>query len=175
MPTQTLGIGSFDGDALAAGVSPNFLMPLALLSHITFWTDFTKLTPIDRVAVTGWDRWYQQHRAGIGPLDYELTKADPAKGAWLALEPWSGKSGYVFAFRQASGPASMSVRLQGLQPNTTYEIADVGSGQPLARELGRVLQAGYELRLPKPWSAEVLRVKPVPAGPSHDLRAGAAT
>ncbi|MGN6473106.1 MAG: alpha-galactosidase, partial [Mycobacteriales bacterium] len=172
MPTQTVGIGSLDGDALA-GASANFLMPLALLSHTTFWTDFTKLTPGQRITVAGWDSWYAEHRNGIGPLDYELTTNDPAKGGWLALEPWHGRAGYVFAFRQAGGPSSVRLQLQGLQPGTTYLVRDVASGKVIARELGRTLRHGLTVRS-QPWSAQVLRVSPASAGPDHELRGAAA-
>lgn len=160
MPTQTLGTGSFDDAALSEGVSPSFLMPLTLLSHITFWTDFAKLTAGQRVTIAGWDRWYEQNRDGIGPLDYELTTADPANGKnWLVLEPWNGASGYVFAFRQATALAGLRVHLQGVQDGTTYVVSDVTSGKVIARATGQSLRRGLVVRAHR-YSARVLRVAP---------------
>jgi hypothetical protein len=158
MPTQTLGIGSFDGDALAANRSANFLMPLALLSHITFWTDFTKLTSPERHAIEWWNRWYATSRAGIGPLDFELTKRDPDKGNWLVLQPWNGKNGYVFAFRKSGSP-SVRVRLQGLKLDRTYKVLDVRTHKVVREAVGRALLRGLKIRIPKPWSAKVLEVR----------------
>ncbi|HVU61694.1 MAG TPA: alpha-galactosidase [Mycobacteriales bacterium] len=157
MPTQTIGLGSFDSDALAAKRPAGFLMPLALLSHTTFWTDFTKLTPNQRRQVAWWDHWYSTHRDAIGPLDYELTKQDPAKGGWAVFEPWHGRSGYVFAFHQ-TGAGSVRVRLQGLHARSTYLVSDVRSGKVLRRTSGRVLQSGLTVRAPRAWSARVLRI-----------------
>jgi hypothetical protein len=157
MPTQTIGLGSFDSDALAAKRPAGFLMPLALLSHTTFWTDFTKLTTNQRRQVAWWDHWYATHRDAIGPLDYELTKQDPAKGGWAVFEPWHGRSGYVFAFHQ-TGAGSVRVRLQGLHARSTYLVSDVRSGKVLRRTSGRVLQSGLTVRAPRAWSARVLRI-----------------
>ncbi len=159
MPTQTLGLGSFDSDALAAKRSPDFLMPLALLSHITFWTDLTRLTAAQQRSVRWWNRWYAAHRAGVGPLDYELTAPDPAKGNWLVLQPWHGDAGYLFAFHK-QGPGSVRVKLQGLRPTARYVVSDVRSGHVLRHATGRTLRRGFTVHSPKPWSARVLRVAP---------------
>ena len=160
MPTQTLGIGSFDGDAVAAKRSANFLMPLALLSHITFWTDFTKLTAPQQHQIAWWIRWYAAHRNGVGPLEYELTKQDPAKGNWLVLQPWHGRSGYLFSFHK-QGPGSVRVHLQGVRMKTVYAVTDVRSGKVVTRATGRQLRRGFTVSSPKQWSARVLRVAPV--------------
>jgi hypothetical protein len=160
MPTQTLGIGSFDDEAIEAGRSANFLMPLALLSHITFWTDLTKLTRTQQRQIKWWTRWYVGHRDGIGPLSYALTRSDPARGNWLVLQPWQHRAGYVFAFHK-DGPGSVRVRLQGVRAHTTYAVRDVRSGKLVRKATGRALQHGFTVRSPKPWSAKVLRVAPV--------------
>lgn len=159
MPTQTLGVGSLDEGALAGGTPTSYLMPLALLSHLTFWTDFTKLSPVQRVVVAGWDRWYQRHRGGVGPLDYELTRADPLDGkSWLVLEPWNGSSGYLFAFRQETKVSSLRVRVQGVRPSARYTVRDVATGAVVERCSGRSLLRGLRVRLPRAYSARVLSI-----------------
>jgi hypothetical protein len=159
MPTQTLGLGSFDGDALEAGRSAELLMPLALLSHITFWTDFTKLTTRQQRRIKWWNHWYAAHRDGIGPLEYALTTQDPAKGNWLVLEPWRGKSGYVFAFRK-KGPASIRVRLLGVRSSSAYIVSDAHTAEIVRRATGRELRHGLRIDVPKAWTARVLRIAP---------------
>jgi hypothetical protein len=161
MPTQTLGLGSYDSDSIDAGLSPNYLMPLALLSHTTFWTDFTKLDAAQRRQTAWWIRWYRAHRDGVGPMVYELTGSDPLSGKdWLVLQPWHGTSGYVFAFRQATTAAMVRVELQGVNPVTSYLLTDVRTGQVVEQATGAELRRGVSIRSPEKFSARVLQVSP---------------
>jgi hypothetical protein len=161
LPTQTLGLGSLDGAALTEGRSPAYLMPLALLSHLTFWTDFTTLTPGQRHEVAWWIRWDKAHRAGIGPITYRLTRADPVSGKdWLVLEPWHGTAGYVFALRQRTPASHIRVSLDGVRSATRYVVTDVRTGQVVAHATGRALRHGLVIRVSEPYAATVLRVAP---------------
>jgi hypothetical protein len=161
MPTQTLGVGSFDSDALAAGLTPDYLMPLGLLSHFTFWTDFTTLTAAQRRETAWWIRWYKQHRDGIGPMDYELTASDPVAGKdWLVLEPWQNGAGYLFAFRQNTKSPDVRVKVQGVNAATPYDVTDVRTGELVAHATGRQLSDGFTVSAPKTFSARVLRIAP---------------
>lgn len=163
MPTQTLGLGSYDSDALAEGLTPNYLMPLALLSHLTFWTDFTLLTKAQRRQTAWWINWYRAHRDSVGPMVYELTGDDPVSGKdWLVLQPWHNGAGYVFAFRQDTKSATVRVGLQGVNDATTYDVFDVRTGKLLGHATGDELSHGYTITAPVAFSARVLRV--VPAG-----------
>ncbi|HVV76105.1 MAG TPA: alpha-galactosidase [Mycobacteriales bacterium] len=159
MPTQTLGLGSLDANALAEQRSVSYLMPLALLSHVTFWADFTKLTPAQQREVRWWNHWYAENRDGIGPLDYELTKMDPADDKnWLVLEPSHDGNAYVFAFRQAGTHNSVRVALAGLRAKAHYVLTDVRTHHVVAAASGRSLMRGLRIHLPRPWSARVLHV-----------------
>jgi hypothetical protein len=167
MPTMTLGLGSYDSGSIDAGRSPDYLMPIAVLSHLTFWTDFTKLTPQQRRETAWWIAWDKAHRADIGPMVYELTADDPADSHhWLVLEPWhrtgaAGGDAYVFAFRQATSSASIRVRLQGLDPGLEYAVTDVRSGHFVTVTTGRTLQQGLRIRIGREFSARVLQVVPL--------------
>ena len=125
VPTWSLGMGTADGTLTGpyAGVhGVDTLMPIALLTHITFWTDLTKLTPAQRTRVAYWTAWYRDHREALGPVIYELTSNDPLNGkGWAAFESWNGSTAYVFAFRQAGGPSTMTLQLHGMnrQVNVT--------------------------------------------------------
>ena len=137
------------------------MFPLAMLTHITFWTDLTALTDVERAETTWWTGWYRAHRDELGPAVYELTAADPLDGrSWAAWQPWNGKAGYVFAFRQSGGPDTQSFALHGLDPHQVYAVTDVRTGQRLGAYRAAELAAGFAVTL-SPNTARVLSIQPV--------------
>jgi hypothetical protein len=135
-------------------------MPLGLLSHVTFWTDLTKLSPADAAETSWWTAWYQQHSAELAELVYENTSADPIDGSsWAAFQPWADGHGYLFAFRQSGGPATASIALHGVDPATTYRLTDVRTGADLGTQTGAQLAAGMPVTL-APFAAQVIAVTP---------------
>jgi hypothetical protein len=164
VPTASIGVGAYDGTltgpyAGAAGVDA--LFPLAMLTHVTFWTDLTKLTAAQRAETSWWIDWYRTHRDELGPSVYELTAADPLDGrSWAAWQPWDGTAGYVFAFRQSGGPDSQRLSLHGLDAHQVYRVTDVRTGTELGVYRAAALSDGLQLTL-APYSAEVLSVRPV--------------
>jgi len=164
VPTPSIGLGVYDGTltgAYAGTAGVDFLFPLALLTHITFWTDLTKLTPEQQAETAWWISWYDAHRDQLGPAVYELTGADPLDGqSWAAWQPWNGTSGYVFAFRQSGGPGTQRLSLHGLDPQQVYFVTDVRSGQRLGAFHGRDLTGGLDVAL-APNTATVLAIAAV--------------
>ena len=164
VPTSTIGMGLYDGTLSGAydGVAGvDFLFPLAMLSHITFWTDLTKLTPQEQAETAWWISWYKAHRDDFGSATYELTSHDPLDGkSWAAWQPWDGDSGYLFAFRPAGAPDAATVALQGLAARTRYRLTDVRTGKVVGVRSGADLMAGVGLTTP-PATALVLSVTPV--------------
>ena len=166
VPTASIGMGLYDGTLTGAydgtqGV--DFLFPLAMLSHITSWTDLTKLTAAEQTETAWWIGWYKGHRDDFGSVTYELTSTDPIDGkSWAAWQPWNGDHGYVFAFRPAGAPDTSSVALQGLAPTTRYRVTDVRTGDVLTVARGSDLMAGLHLGL-APASAVVVSVTPLGA------------
>ncbi len=165
VPTWSIGVGLDDGTAVApydGARGADFLVPLALLTHVTFWTDLTKLDPAQRAETAWWLDWYGAHRDSLGPAVYELTDDDPIDGtSWAAWQPWNGTSGYVFAFRQDGVPSdTVTVSLRGVDPTTRYRLVDVRSGHPVGVRTGAQLRAGLELHAP-PAGAVVLAVRPM--------------
>jgi hypothetical protein len=160
IPTWGLGLGTYDG-TLADPYGVDFLFPLAMLTHITFWTDLTKIAPADRAETAWWIDWYRAHRTAIGPAVYELTTADPIDGkTWTAWEPWTGTSGYVFAFRQSGGPAAERLQLRGVDARARYVVRNVRTGTVVGTFSGAALAAGLSVSL-APSSAAVLSVRAV--------------
>jgi len=163
IPPSSLGFGLYDGTLDGAGgtYSVDYLMPIALLGHVTFWTDLTRLSAAQLAETAWWISWYRAHRAELSGLVYEDTAADPIDGsAWAVFQPWDGDHGYLFAFRQAGADSSQTVSLQGLQAGVAYTVTDVRTGAVLGTYTGAELGAGLRLTLAAPYSAEVLSVRP---------------
>jgi hypothetical protein len=160
LPPSSLGFGTYD-PKLAPPYTADYLMPISLLGHVTFWSDLTQLSASDQAETAWWLSWYKAHRADLGGLVYEDTSADPIDGSsWAVLQPWRGDHGYVFAFRQGGGPDSQSIALQGVDPATTYNVLDVRTGAALGSFTGQQLRQGLTVSLPAPYSAQVLSVTP---------------
>ena len=160
LPTSSIAFGTYDG-TLGAPYTVDYLMPMTLLSHVTFWTDLTKLSTADARETARWIAWYRAHRADLGGLVYEDTATDPIDGrSWAAFQPWRDGHGELFAFRQAGGRASERIALHGTAPNATYTVTDALTGAPAGSYSGAQLAAGLEVTLPQPYSAAVLEIRP---------------
>jgi hypothetical protein len=161
LPPSSIGFGTYD-DALTAPYSVDYLFPMSMLSHITFWTDLRSLTPAQRDATAWWIAWYKAHRADLGGLVYENLNRDPLDGkGWAAFQPWTGRHGYLFAFRQADGPDVQRIRLYGVAAGRSYTIVDVRTGVSLgAFSGGELATEGVPVELSSPYSAAVLAVEP---------------
>jgi hypothetical protein len=164
VPPQTLGVGLDDGTLTGpysgvAGV--DFLFPLAMLTHVTFWTDLRTLSPAQRAETAWWIRWYRAHRSGFGAVTYELTRRDPLGGkGWAAWQQTNGSDSTVFAFRQSGGGSGHRLRLEGLDPAASYRVGEVRTGDSWGRFTGRQLGRGLRVRL-ETNAAIVLAVHPI--------------
>ena len=160
MAPSTIGFGLYDG-TLGGQYTAGYLMPMAILGHVTFWTDLTQLSAADRAETAWWISWYEAHRDALGGAVYEDTTADPIDGtSWAALQPWRHGAGYLFAFRQGGAAASQSIALQGVRGDRSYTVTDVRTGQVLGTYTGAQLAAGLTVTLPAPYTALVASVTP---------------
>jgi len=160
LPPSSLGFGTYDGSDLNSTYGVDYLMPIALLGHVTFWTDLTKLSS-DQVAETAWwVDWYKAHRRALDGAVYEDTSADPIDGtSWAAFQPWRAGRGYLFLFSQGGGTQTHQVGLQGLDPSATYTLTDVRTGTVVSTATGADLIRGVPFTL-APYTARVLAVTP---------------
>ena len=162
IPPSTLGIGLFDSGTLDAGFSADFLLPAAALTHMTFWTDLTKLTDAEKATTSGWLEWYHEHATELGGLVYRLTDADPWDGVSAAVfQPWdpATDSGFLFAFRQA-GEAPVA-RFQGLVSGRQYIVTAARDGSPAGSFTAEELSSGaLDLSAMAERSAAVYSVTP---------------
>jgi hypothetical protein len=160
IPPSTVGFGTYDG-TLKRPYTVDYLFPMSLLGHVTFWTDLRKLTRAQVRETAWWIRWYRRHRAALGGAVYENIAADPLGGrSWAAFQPWTGGRGYLFAFRQAGGPSALRIALHGLVPGVRYAIRNVRTGRLVARGSGGRLAGGLRVTLARPYSAAVLSIVP---------------
>jgi hypothetical protein len=160
IPPSSLGFGTYD-DSVLSTYSVDYLMPIALLGHVTFWDDLTTVSPVDRAETAWWIAWYKAHRAEIGGVVYEDSSADPVDGSsWAAFEPWDGDRGFLFAFRQAGTADTDTISLQGVDPGRSYTVTNVRTGTTLGTFTGAQLEQGLTVTLPAPFSAAVLSVDP---------------
>ena len=159
IPPSTLAFGALDGD-LTAPYTVDYLMPISLLGHVTFWSDLTKLSAADAAELAWWVRWYKAHRGALAGAVYEDTSADPVGGqAWVALQPWRGRSGYLFLFSQGGATATRTIALQAVDPARSYSLTDVRTGAVLGIWTGAALRSGIPFTL-APYTAQVLAIKP---------------
>jgi hypothetical protein len=169
---STIGFGTYD-NTLTTPYSVDYLLPISLLGHITFWSDLLKLSAPAAKQTAWWLSWYKAHREDLGGVVYENTARDPIDGqVWAAFQPWRTNHGYLFAFRQAQGPATQAIVLQALDPARRYTITDVRSGATVGRASGRELRTrGLSITLPTPYSARVLAIDPWNPNETLGLRA----
>ena len=139
IPPSSIGAGLYD-ETLQDGLTPDYLMPIAALTHITFWTDLSKLPASVRADTAWWLQWYHAHAAALSGGVYELTGSDP----WDDTAPAAFQaSSFVFAFRQ-TGPAPV-VSLHGLSGGASYTLTNVRTGEVLGPFTGTQLQNGVTL------------------------------
>jgi hypothetical protein len=161
MPPSSIGFGTYDS-TLQAPYTVDYLFPISMLSHITFWTDLRNLDASERAETAWWIAWYKAHRADLDGLVYENTQNDPLDGkGWAAFQPWSGGRGYLFAFRQSDGPDTRRIKLYGLRSTRDYVVTNVRTGAAIGTFSGAQLtSAGLQMTLAEPYSAAILSVQP---------------
>ncbi|NLO74106.1 MAG: hypothetical protein GX100_08400 [candidate division WS1 bacterium] len=81
---------------------------------------------------------------------YPLLTYTPARDAWAAWQfdrPDAGE-GMIQAFRRQESPfPRMEVRAQGLDPEATYEVRDVDTGQVWSVSGGELMASGIEVEI----------------------------
>jgi hypothetical protein len=164
LPPASIGFGTYDG-TLAPPYTVDYLFPISLLGHVTFWTDLTKLSRPDAAETRWWIRWYKRNRSTVAGPVYENLDRDPVDGrSWAAFQPWSRGRGFLFAFRQAGGPGRQSISIAGVLPHRTYRVSDVRTGRQLGYFSGRSLARGLVVALARPYAGRVLAIDPARAG-----------
>ena len=142
----------------------DYMMAVALLSHMTFWRDMTTLTPAQVRRARFWTDLYKRIRPElVSAVTYPLL-GDPMEGkTWVGLQPWNvdRQRGFLFAFRQDTGSVTARMPLRGLRAGRTYVVRDVITGRLLGRYSAAQLRAGLTVSASRRHGARVLRIEAV--------------
>jgi hypothetical protein len=163
VPGFTLGQHVLGNDEERAALGVDYLMAVALGSHITFWDDLTELTDAEITAAREWVDLYRTWRHRLAGFTYPLLD-DPAGGAtWTALQPWDrdADAGMLLVYRQDTADSTRQVPLRGLRAGGRYVVRDVGTGVSLGTfDAAELSGSGLPVTLPERYSAAVLSIDP---------------
>jgi hypothetical protein len=136
------------------------LMAVALLSHVTFFSDLRTLPDSVIDQARPWLDFYKSNRGLLGGVVYPLL-GDPLEKGWTALQSWDPEKGQgaLLAFRQDSDEESRTIALRDVPPGRTFHLFRAPGGEPAGTVTSEQLSQGIQVRLPSKRSAEVLTIK----------------
>jgi hypothetical protein len=145
------------------------LMAVALLSHMTFFSDLRQVPPQVLDAARPWVDFYLRHRELLAGVVYPLL-ADPLQKGWTALQSWDPEvgQGALLAFRQDDGEATRTIALRNVPPGRRFKLLTGPDDAPAGTVTSAQLSAGIDVTLPAKGQARVLLIVPdSPAGTSQ--------
>ena len=158
VPSYTLGQQTLAGERRTR--STDYLMAVALASHLTYFTDLTQLTE-GQVATAGkWAELYHRERDRFAQFTYPLLDDPIAGNNWTALQPWNAdtQSGALLVYRQDSADEFKTVALRGVRGHGTYTVTDAETGAVVGTFTADQLRDGIRIDLPTRYSAKVLLI-----------------
>jgi hypothetical protein len=140
----------------------DYLMAVALGSHMTFFTDLTTLTEEQVDTATRWVEIYKEHRDRLATFTYPLLEDPIAGDNWTALQPWDPDTGRgaLLVYRQDSSESSKMVALRGVRGDGDFRLLDAVTGETFDVVAADQLRSGIEISLPERFSARVLLIEP---------------
>jgi len=160
VPSFSLG-QHFLGGRQWEGHSVDTLMAVALLSHLTFFSDLRQVPAevIDEAAP--WIAFHKRHRNLLDGVVYPLLD-DPLGGGWTALQPWDPErgEGALLAFRQGSAEATRRIALRNVPPGRTFELRRAPDDSPAGTVTSEELRNGIDVTIADPRGAAVLLITP---------------
>lgn len=139
----------------------DFLMAVALPSHLTLWDDLTSLSEAEIRAVRRWLDFYKAYRDELAGFTYPLLE-DPISGGWTALQPWDPDAGrgFLLVYRLDDPRPWRRVPLRGVPPGRRFDLYRMPDGTHLGTVTSQDLVAGLPVYIPRPFQAEVIRIVP---------------
>lgn len=158
VPAQTLGQSTLgrhrDHDA-------DYLMAIALTSHLTFFNDLTSYSPEAVETTRRWVDLYTANRERFTGVVYPLLD-DPLGGqTWTALQSWDHdtQSGALMAYRQQDPDPTTTIALRGIADGD-YEVTDAMTGELVRTSTADELRTGIDVTLDHTDTAAVWFVHP---------------
>ena len=143
--------------------SDDYLGAVMLGSHVTFFTDLTRLSEAQIAAAARWVAIYKAHRLRFTLPAFPLLD-DPLPGdTWTALQWWDGATqhGALAVYRQDADGDQRVVALRGVRGSGDFALRDAETGLPFATFSAAQLRAGIDVALPERNSARVLLIDPM--------------
>jgi hypothetical protein len=163
VPASSIG-QHFLGDRSYETWPVDTLMTVALLSHLTFFSDVRSLPPAVLDAAAPWLAFYRRYRTTLtNGVVYPLL-TDPLANGWTALQSWdpSTARGALVVFRQDAATDSVRVALRNIPAGRRFSILTGPTGKFLRKATSAQLQSGIDVQLPKR-GAQALLIIPVAA------------
>ncbi len=160
VPGYTIGQQAFGKGR--GELSNDYLMAVALGSHMTFFTDLTRFTGDQIEDAAKWTELYRTHRDRFAAFTYPLLD-DPISGDnWTALQPWNpdAGTGALLVFRQDAEAALQTVPLRGIRGDGSFVLRDALTDEVFGTFSAEELRTGIDISLPDRHSAKVLLIDP---------------
>ncbi|MEA2434160.1 MAG: alpha-galactosidase [Actinomycetota bacterium] len=160
VPGFTLGQATLGGQR--GQLSNDYLMAIALGSHMTFFTNLTSLSEQQITDARRWTDLYKAHRDRFATFTYPLL-GDPLPGDnWTALQPWNPETGTgaLLAFRQDTDEVAKTISLRGIRGDGSFVLRDALTDEVFGTFTAEQLRSGIEISLPDKHSARVLFIDP---------------
>lgn len=155
-------LGSFNLSSDIAGWPQGFAH--AVTEHASYFSThrrFQRGPSFNLISQAQWDESTgSENPAQVQCECLSESNCDAGPATWDAVEflDESQDEALVFAFRNLSQHASVTLRLEGLDPTALYGVYRFGESTPSSNVCGAVLMnTGYSLTLNSPWTSEVLR------------------
>ncbi|MFN2543186.1 MAG: CehA/McbA family metallohydrolase [Actinomycetota bacterium] len=161
VPPYALGQAVLGGDR--GKHATDYLMAAALASHMTFFTDLTRLSADEVQTAAKWVGLYDRERDRLSTFTYPLLD-DPLSGTtWTALQPWNPDTGRgaLLVFRQGSPEVQRTIALRGIRGAGSYTLTDAMTGDVFGQFTADELRSGIDVPLPDRFTARVLLIAPV--------------
>jgi hypothetical protein len=149
-------------DRNARGI--DYLMAVALGSHMTFWNDIdTGFSSGERAQIKRWTDFYKANGDTLATFTYPLL-GDPLQDEWAALQPWNPESGagWLLAYRQGADNATQSIALRGVRGSGSFSLTLVdpatGASTPLGTVAASTLRSGLPVTIPGEYGYAVIRI-----------------
>jgi hypothetical protein len=115
----------------------DYMMAVALTSHITFWSEIDELTAAQRAQVRRWTDFYKANRDELTSIVYPLLD-DPRGGGWAALQPWDPEAGrgFLLAYRQGDAAATKTIPFRAVPAGRHFQLTRIDPATGAATDLG---------------------------------------
>lgn len=160
VPASTIGQSALG--RLRDGHSADYLMAVALTSHLTFFNDLTTYPAEAVAAARRWSDLYAEERERFTGLVYPLLE-DPLGGTtWAALQAWDpdAQTGALLAFRQRAASDTDVIALRGIRGEGSYLVREALTRETVGTFTADQLREGIAVTLDAVDQAAVWLIDP---------------